>query len=197
MTTPPRILVAGIGNIFLGDDAFGSEVARRLRALPHPPNVRVVDFGIRGLDLTYALLDGCDAAILIDAVPRRAAPPGTLYVLEPQIDRSSDAPLPTNSAIDAHSMDPFRVLQTVAAMGGRCGRVLMVGCEPTAPDPAAPPDDMPMDMTPPVRAAIDEAVRLVESLIERLTTRGDDAFPIESTLPPAEPPAAQQETRPW
>src|ERR1700734_1751902 len=80
--TPPRILIAGIGNIFLGDDAFGSEVARRLAARPMPDGVKVVDFGIRGFDLTYALLDGSDATILVDATPR-GGPPGTLYVIEP------------------------------------------------------------------------------------------------------------------
>src|SRR2546428_8240900 len=80
--TQPRLLVAGVGNIFLGDDAFGVEVAQRLLRRPQPEGVRVVDFGIRGLDLTYALLDGCDVAVLIDAVPR-GQPPGTLYVIEP------------------------------------------------------------------------------------------------------------------
>ncbi|MDQ3686285.1 MAG: hydrogenase maturation protease, partial [Acidobacteriota bacterium] len=60
MTTQPRILIAGIGNIFLGDDAFGCEVAQRLSGRTLPDEVRVVDFGIRGLDLAYALMDGYD-----------------------------------------------------------------------------------------------------------------------------------------
>jgi hydrogenase maturation protease len=192
MTRPPRILVAGIGNIFLGDDAFGSEVARRLRTRPQPPNVRVVDFGIRGLDLTYELVDGCDAAILVDATPRRAGAPGTLYVIEPKV--GPDAAAAGGASIEAHSMDPFRVLQTVAAMGGKCGRVLLVGCEPTPPDPAAPPDDVPLGMTPPVRAAVEEAIGLVESLVDRLT-RSDATIPVEFVSPPRPdpPPAAQQE----
>ena len=78
----PRILVAGIGNIFLGDDAFGVEVVRRLSAREWPANVRVTDFGIRGYDLAYALLDGYDTTILIDACPRGELA-GTLYVIEP------------------------------------------------------------------------------------------------------------------
>lgn len=192
MTHPPRILVAGIGNIFLGDDAFGSEVARRLLARPLPPNARVVDFGIRGLDLTYALIDGCDAAILIDAAPRRAAPPGTLYVIEPDVAGASDGAAPM---IDGHTMNPYRVLQTVASLGGRCARVLLVGCEPTPPADDAPADDVPMEMTGPVRAAVDEAVRLVESLVERLNRSGD--LPLNYVVPPGEspPPATYQETQ--
>jgi hydrogenase maturation protease len=191
MKHPPRILVAGIGNIFLGDDAFGSEVARRLLARPLPPNVRVVDFGIRGLDLTYALLDGCDAAILIDAAPRRAAAPGTLYVIEPDAAAGSDGAAPM---IDGHTMNPFRVLQTVASLGGRCARVLLVGCEPTPPADDAPSDDVPMEMTSPVRAAVDEAVRLVESLVERLSGSGD--LDLNHSAPRDEPPpATYQETQ--
>ena len=190
MTHPPRILIAGIGNIFLGDDAFGSEVARRLLTRPLPPHVRVVDFGIRGLDLTYALLDGCDAAILIDAAPRRAAAPGTLYVIEPDVAAAPDDAAPM---IDGHAMNPFRVLRTVASLGGRCARVLLVGCEPTPPAEDAPSDDVPMEMTGPVRAAVDEAVRLVESLVERLNRSGD--LPLSHLVSPGEPPpATYQET---
>ncbi len=88
--TPPRILIAGIGNIFLGDDAFGSEVARRLAAQPIPDGVRVVDFGIRGFDLAYALIDGYDATILVDATPRGGSP-GTLYLIEPDPGEARDA----------------------------------------------------------------------------------------------------------
>src|ERR1700736_5676334 len=90
--TQPRILIACVGNIFLGDDAFGVEVARRLAYHPLPPGVRVIDFGIRGLDLTYALLDGCEGPILVDAAPRGEAP-GTLSVIQPDpIDQASLPP---------------------------------------------------------------------------------------------------------
>src|SRR5438034_3478053 len=120
----PRILIAGIGNIFLGDDAFGVEVVRCLAGRRLPEGVRVVDFGIRGLDLAYALLDGYDAAIVVDVAPRGGRP-GTLYVLEPTLPTADEAPL-----LEAHSMDPVRVLRTVAALGGKVERLLIVGCEP-------------------------------------------------------------------
>src|SRR5437870_2595644 len=84
LTQPPRILVAGIGNIFLGDDAFGCEVVQRLAARAWPASVRVVDFGIRGFDLAYALMDGYDVTIFVDATPRADAP-GTLYTIEPDL----------------------------------------------------------------------------------------------------------------
>src|SRR5262249_15201119 len=119
--TRPRILVAGVGNIFLGDDAFGVEVARRLARRPLPPEVRVVDFGIRGLDLTYALLDGYETVVLVDAAPR-GGPPGTLYVLEPEPGEP-----PAGEAgplFEMHSLDPVKVLRLAAALGGRVERLL-------------------------------------------------------------------------
>jgi hydrogenase maturation protease len=159
----PRILIAGIGNIFLGDDAFGVEVAARLIQESWPANIRVVDFGIRGLDLTYALLDGCDVAILIDAVPRGEVP-GTLYVIEPQA--SSVPPDPTSRlSIDPHNMDPARVLQLVQAMGGQVRRILLVGCEPS---PLAEADEMQMGLSNAARAAVDEAVPMVHALVETI-----------------------------
>ncbi len=154
----PRILVAGVGNIFLGDDAFGVEVVQRLARRPLPPEVRVVDFGIRGLDLTYALLDGYELVILVDAAPRGEAP-GTLYVLEPEVA----ATVPGGAAaVEPHSMDPVKVLRLAAAMGGRIDRLLVVGCEPA---PLNEADEMQTGMSNAVRAAVDEAVVLVESLI--------------------------------
>ncbi len=154
----PRILVAGVGNIFLGDDAFGVEVVQRLARRPLPPEVRVVDFGIRGLDLTYALLDGYETVLLVDATPRGGTP-GTLYVLEPDV---SGPPEGAAAVLETHSMDPVKVLRLAAVMGGRVGRLLVVGCEPAPLDEA---DDMQMGMSDAVRAAVDEAVVLVESLI--------------------------------
>jgi hydrogenase maturation protease len=162
-SAPPRILIAGIGNIFLGDDAFGSEVARRMRDHPLPDGVRVVDFGIRGLDLAYALLDDPDATILVDAVPRGGSP-GTLYLIEP--DPVADgAPSADDPVIEAHAMDPVRVLRMAAAMGSRPRRVLVVGCEPAT---LGSDEDPAMGLSPPVEAAADEAITLIESLVERL-----------------------------
>ncbi|HEY7314937.1 MAG TPA: hydrogenase maturation protease [Gemmataceae bacterium] len=154
----PRILVAGIGNIFLGDDAFGVEVVRRLARREQPEEVRVVDFGIRGLDLTYALLDGYEAVILVDAAPRGESP-GTLYVLEPARGEAARVP------IEAHSMDPVKVLRLAEAMGGRVESLLLVGCEPT---PIRDEEDMREGLSAPVEASVDEAVRLIESLVARL-----------------------------
>ncbi|MDB5301620.1 MAG: hybD [Phycisphaerales bacterium] len=184
---PTRVLIAGIGNIFLGDDAFGVEVAQRLLLRPQRDDVKVVDFGIRGLDLTYALLDGCDAAILIDAVGR-GEKPGTLYVLEPRLDSNSGGAGAT-PMIEAHSMDPAKVLRTVTALGGRLNRVLVVGCEPSPPPED---DDMRMGLSPPVEAALEEAVALVESLVNRMLDSGT-AHTLDLNPPPSTDAAAHQE----
>ncbi|HWG47160.1 MAG TPA: hydrogenase maturation protease [Gemmataceae bacterium] len=157
----PRILVAGIGNIFLGDDAFGVEVAQRLAQRPLPEGMRVVDFGIRGLDLAYALLDGYEAVILVDAVPR-GEPPGTLYVLELARD---ELPVPAGAMIETHNMDPVKVLRLAEAMGGKMERLLLVGCEPTPVDVY---EDMQSGLSDPVEATVEEAIRLIESLVARL-----------------------------
>jgi hydrogenase maturation protease len=157
--TRPRILVAGIGNIFLGDDGFGSEVARRLIASPLPDGVRVVDFGIRGFDLAYALLDGYDVTIFIDATPR-GGEPGTLYTIEPDLNelRELDA---QQMMVETHGMNPMKVLSMVKTMGGEFKRILLVGCEPAT----LGPEEGLMGLSPPVEAAVSEAVRVVESLV--------------------------------
>jgi hydrogenase maturation protease len=157
-----RILIAGIGNIFFGDDAFGVEVARRLVRRPLPDGVRVVDFGIRGLDLTYALLDDYEAVILVDAVPRGGRP-GALYVLEPQLDGADDPAAP-GPMVEPHALDPWKVLHLARSLGGKVGRVLLVGCEPRPSDP----EDLHMEISEPVQAAIGEAIDLIESLTTRI-----------------------------
>jgi hydrogenase maturation protease len=157
----PRLLIAGIGNIFLGDDAFGVEVVQRLAARELPNEVRVIDFGIRGLDLAYALMDDYEAVILVDAVPR-GGPPGTLYILEPEMNDASDT---AGLSIETHHLDPVKVLRLAEAMGAKVERLLLVGCEP-APD--SDYEDMQMGLSGSVRAAVDEAIVLLESLIERL-----------------------------
>jgi hydrogenase maturation protease len=155
----PRVLVAGVGNIFLGDDAFGVEVAQRLLRRGLSDEVRVVDFGIRGLDLTYALLDGYESVVLVDAAPRGGSP-GTLYILElPRDESPGDA-----AAVGGHDLGPAKVLRLAAAMGGQVGRLFLVGCEPAA----AGADEMAMGLSEAVRAAVEEAVPLVESLVARL-----------------------------
>ncbi len=117
------VLVAGVGNIFLGDDGFGVEVARRLTDRTLPDGARVADFGTLGLHLAYQLLDGYDTLILIDTMARGKAP-GTLYVFEPDpADVGSES-------VDAHGLDPAAVLSMVRLLGGTIGRTIVVGCEP-------------------------------------------------------------------
>ena len=118
-----RILIAGIGNIFLGDDAFGVEVIRALLKRPRLPEARIVDFGIRSLDLAYSLLDPWEGVILIDATSRGEAP-GTLFIIEPDLSaiQSDAAPGVT---VDAHTMDPARVLQLAASMGQIPRRIVL------------------------------------------------------------------------
>ncbi len=158
----PRILVAGIGNIFMGDDAFGVEVARRLAQRDLPASVRVADFGIRGFDLAYALQDGYETTILIDAYPR-GDEPGTLYVVEP--DLASMGPEQADSGdVDAHGMDPVKILRLAASMGGPLKRMLLVGCEPAT----LGPDEGLMGLSEPVNGALTEAVNLVESVINKV-----------------------------
>jgi hydrogenase maturation protease len=162
VTAAPRILLAGIGNVFLGDDGFGAEVARRLALRPLPEGVRAVDFGIRGFDLAYALLDGCDAAILIDAVQRGGAP-GTLYVIEPEIEPGDEPG--GDELLAPHGMHPARVFRMVQAMGGRLGPLRIVGCEPAT---FGDEDEGLMGLSAPVEAAVDPAVAIVESLAREL-----------------------------
>jgi hydrogenase maturation protease len=155
-----KILVAGIGNLFLGDDAFGVEVVRRLIGRPKGDGVRVVDFGIRGFDLACALLDGYDLVIVVDATQRGGAP-GTLYVVEPDCDLTTDA---DRGAFDggAHNLDPVKAIQLAKAMGGELPRLRLVGCEPAT---FGSPERPATGLSPPVEAAIEQALALVESLV--------------------------------
>jgi len=157
----PRILVAGVGNIFFGDDAFGCEVARLLAQRPLPAEVKVIDFGIRGLDLAYAILDQPDAVVIIDATPR-GRPPGTLYVIEPKIDgKPRDAAM----TIETHGMDLARVFDLVAQQAGRLPRVVIVGCEPRLLDGG---NGFGCALSEPVQAAVHEATAVVEELVTKL-----------------------------
>ena len=152
MTTSSRVLVAGIGNVFLGDDGFGVALVQRVSARP---GVDVVDFGIRGMDLAYALAD-YDVAVFLDATPRGQAP-GTLYLIEPVLD---DLPLD----VDAHAMTPVKVLALAKTLGGPLPRTLVLGCEPAAAEEFT-------ELSEPVRASLDEAERMLASLLDQLTTR--------------------------
>ena len=156
-----KVLVACVGNVFLGDDAFGVEVAKRLTERPLPAGVSVIDFGIRSYDLAYALMNQWDLKILVDALPR-GGKPGTLYVMEPDLPASVG-----QEALDAHSMNPVAVLQLVNALGGEVGRLLVVGCEPETVEPSAEGE---IGLSEPVHGALDEAVRVIEGLIVGATS---------------------------
>jgi hydrogenase maturation protease len=158
----PTILVAGIGNIFLGDDAFGVEVARRLATRKLPEAVRVVDFGIRGFDLAYALQDGYESTILVDACPHGQRP-GTVSLIEPDL-KALDDPESAQPAADAHAMNPVSVLRMARAMNIEVRNILLVGCEPET----LGGEEGQMGLSAPVEAAIDCAVELVESLINKI-----------------------------
>lgn len=159
---PRRVLVAGIGNVFMADDGFGVEVAHRLVQRELPAGVDVVDFGIRGMDLVFALGEGYDAAVFVDAVPR-GDPPGTLFLIEPDREEIENGPV----TLDAHGMDPVRVLVLARQLGPVPERILVVGCEPLV---AVDGDDEELvgELSDPVRAAVDGAVELVESVLGEL-----------------------------
>jgi hydrogenase maturation protease len=165
---PPslRVLVAGIGNIFMADDGFGVEVATRLSQREQPPGVHVVDFGIRGMDLVFALGEGYDVAVFVDAVPR-GEPPGTLFVIEPQLGE-----LAGPVQLDAHGMDPVKVLSLASTLGPVPERILVVGCEPLV-SMTGDEADLVGDLSEPVRAALDAAVELVESVVREAIENHD------------------------
>jgi hydrogenase maturation protease len=156
----PRILVAGIGNIFLGDDAFGVEVVKRLAARELPTGVRVADFGIRGFDLTYALQDGYETTILVDAYPHGQTP-GTVSLVEPDLSKLDS---PEQGVIETHGMNPMNVLRMATAMNGSLKKVLLVGCEPAT----FGGEEGQMGLSGPVEAAVDEAVEMVAATVEKL-----------------------------
>jgi len=153
-----RILVAGIGNVFLGDDGFGSAVAAKLCERAWPAHVEVRDYGIRGMDLAFALTSGIDAAILVDATARGGAP-GTLYKLEPV---AGDTP----PEIQTHAMDPARVLAFAATIGAPPRYVRLVGCEPGRL--GEDDGDIAVGLSEPVAAAIDPAIAMVGELVAEL-----------------------------
>jgi hydrogenase maturation protease len=156
-----QILIAGIGNIFLADDGFGVEVAARLANETFPAGVRVADFGIRGFDLAYALMEGYEITILVDAFPGEGEP-GTLFVVEPDLNELS-SPNNAGGFVEPHAMNPLNVLRMATSMGGELKRVVLVGCVPAT----LGPEEGQMGLSEPVTAAVDEAVKLVGSLVTR------------------------------
>ena len=162
VVAPKKILIAGIGNIFLGDDGFGVEVANRLLGHSFPQGVRVADFGIRGFDLAYALMEGYESTILIDAYPTNASP-GTISLLEPDLNELTTSG-GSGGFVEPHAMNPASVLRMAAGMGAQLQRVLLVGCVPAT----LGPEEGQMGLSETVTASADEAVKLVESLVAKI-----------------------------
>ena len=156
-----RILVAGVGNVFLGDDGFGVEVVRRLARRELPEGVEVVDFGIRGMDLAYALQDDYELVVFVDATPR-GEKPGTVYLIEAEVEEDGEV------ALDTHGMDPVKVIKLSRALGAKPTRTLVVGCEPQVVLSGEDYDEMLMELSELVQAAVEEAVKLVESLVKEI-----------------------------
>jgi hydrogenase maturation protease len=148
-----RTLIAGIGNIFLGDDAFGVEVAKRLAARPLPAHAIVKDFGIRGVDLTYALLEDYQSIILVDAV-QRGGKPGTLYTIEPLLENVG--------TMQTHEMAPAKALAAAKAMGASLANVIIIGCEAES---FGTDDEPQVELSSAVAAAVDEAVKMIEDMV--------------------------------
>ncbi len=169
-----NILIAGIGNIFFGDDAFGCEVAAQLMRRPLPEGVRVIDFGIRSYDLAYAMMNGPDVTIFIDATPR-GQPPGTIYLLEPDKNiLDSDF----GEVVNAHSMNPVRVLQLVHSLGGQPGRLYLVGCEPAVLET----EEGAMGLSEKVQAAVAPAIEMIETLIREILEEAGNPAPVAQKL---------------
>jgi len=159
--THPRILVACIGNIFLGDDGFGTEVARRLASRPLPADVVLKDFGIRGVDLSYALLEPYELVILVDACAQ-GGEPGSVYLIAPDTS-DSDVSGRVPASLDMHGMNTMNVLRTIQSMGSAPSRILIVGCEPA--DLGG--EEGRLGLSDPVHAAVDEAIAMIETLISK------------------------------
>jgi hydrogenase maturation protease len=157
-----RILVAGIGNIFLGDDGFGSEVVRHVPVQQGNSGIRVVDYGIGGMHLAYDLLDDWDALVLVDAIPSRGKP-GTLHVFE--ADHESHL---ATAALDAHSMDPAAVFASLQALGGRPPFTIVVGCEAGSIDDG-------IGLTDAVAGAVPRAIHTVAEVVAGLRARSPEA----------------------
>lgn len=154
------ILVAGVGNAWLHDDGFGSEVARRLSQRELPPGVTVMDAGTGGLDLAYEVMRGYDALVILDVSPQ-GGEPGTLYVMEPD-EESVPGAIEDGELINPHSMDPQTVLRFVRSVGAWPGKVVVIACEPgeTA--------QMGWGLSEQVAEAVEGAVDVVRRTVEEL-----------------------------
>ena len=169
MTDKKSILVAGIGNVFHGDDAFGVLVAREMAKRESTDDVVVADFGTRSYDLVFAILDGYDIVILVDLVSR-GGEPGTVYLLDPVIDAVEAG----RSLVGGHSMTPQTVLSILEAFGGYGGSIYIVGCEPATLES----EDGGIGLSPPAEAAVHVAITMIEDLIRRLQHESEQKRPL-------------------
>jgi hydrogenase maturation protease len=160
-----RILIAGVGNIFHGDDGFGCEVVRQLKRCSLPDDVTATDFGIRSYDLAHALADGYDAVILVDVLPGNGQP-GTVHVLEPDLDQLLES---SAAAADAHSMNPLTALQTAQNAGGIQSKLFVVGCEPSTLED----DEGSMVLSEPVYNALPKAIEAIQQLVHEINSEQD------------------------
>lgn len=166
-----RILVAGLGNLFRGDDAFGSEVARRLMTRDLPSNVRVFDFGTRGYDFAFALAQGYRSVLIVDSVSRGAVP-GTLFVIQPEQDELEQ--LCGDGFCDpSHDVNPMTAIRLASKLCKDLPHLVLVGCEPMDLGDEV---EGSVGLSVPVAAAIEPAADRVVSLLDELCRMPQRSF---------------------
>ncbi len=188
-----KMLVAGVGNIFFSDDAFGCEVVRRLAKEDLPEGVVVADFGIKGVHLAYELLEGYDTVIIVDVAPC-GGKPGDLYLIEPKLEEIAESPLVQaasegeSALVDAHGLEPDAIFGMLKALGGNVGRALVVGCEPEDIE-----DGLGLSAT--VEAAVEPAVRRLVDIIHRVHTSQEMELSVLAAKGPIEAPTGGRDAR--
>ena len=188
-----KMLVAGVGNIFFSDDAFGCEVVRRLAKEDLPEGVVVADFGIKGVHLAYELLEGYDTVIIVDAAPC-GGKPGDLYLIEPKLEEIAESPLVQaasegeSALVEAHGLEPDAIFGMLKALGGNVGRALVVGCEPENIE-----DGLGLSTT--VEAAVEPAVPRLVDIIHRVHNRQELELSVLAAKGPIEAPTGGRDAR--
>jgi hydrogenase maturation protease len=157
-----KILVAGIGNAWMGDDGFGAEVVKRLGEVELPRGVAVMDFGTGGLNLAYEVMRGYDALLILD-ISEQGGTPGTLYVIEADVD-SVEAGIEDGDTLNPHGMDPKTMLRFVKSIGAWPGKVVVIACEPQTVA------EIGFQLSESVAGALEPAVKLVLDTIAELQT---------------------------
>ena len=188
-----KMLVAGVGNIFFSDDAFGCEVVRRLAKEDLPEGVVVADFGIKGVHLAYELLEGYDTVIIVDVAPC-GGKPGDLYLIEPKLEEIAESPLVQaasegeSALVEAHGLEPDAIFGMLKALGGNVGRALVVGCEPENIE-----DGLGLSTT--VEAAVEPAVARLVDIIHRVHNRQELELSVLAAKGPIEAPTGGRDAR--